>query len=287
MKILYSIILSLFIAPIMVSAQHQHKGPSCCQNSATEEFALLATNTNFNMSHPNPLPYKHHSETGKDITYKTADGKTAHAYALMAKEPTNDYIFVIHEWWGLNDYIKRESEKLYKDLGSVNVLALDLYDEKVADSREKASQYMREVSKERAREIIQGALNYVGRDAEIGTIGWCFGGGWSLQTALLAKNQAKGCVIYYGMPEKNVEKLQTLNCDVLGIFGTQDPSINPKVVKEFEGNMQKAGKKLIVHNYDAVHAFANPSNPKYNKTATANAWVHTVSFFKKRMEEDQ
>ena len=268
--------------PTLLWAQHQNS--SCCKISATEEFALLTSNTNFTMSHATPLPYKHLSETGKDITYNTADGKTAHAYELLAKEPSKDYIFVIHEWWGLNDYIKRESEKLYKELGNVNVLALDLYDEKVTDTREQAAQYMRAVSQERAREIIEGAIDYVGKDAEIGTIGWCFGGGWSLQAAIMAKSQAKACVIYYGMPEKDIQKLQSLHCDVLGIFGTQDSSINPKVVKEFEGNMGKAGKKLIVHNYDAVHAFANPSNPKYNKTATADAWSHTLAFFKERMK---
>jgi hypothetical protein len=104
-------------------AQNDFDGITVCHTSATEKFALFASSKEFNMMHPNPLPYVHQSETGKMITLKTADGKDANGYVLMAKKKTNNWIFVFQEWWGLNDHIKRESEKLYNDLGNVNVLA--------------------------------------------------------------------------------------------------------------------------------------------------------------------
>lgn len=256
----------------------------CAKPSATQQFAMLASSEKFRMSHKIPKPLHFQSSIGKAITYQTPDGKTAGAWELKAKTPTNNYLIVIHEWWGLNDWVKKESEKLYTDLGNVNIIALDLYDGKVATTREEAGKYMQGVNDDRARAIIKGAFNYVGPKARIATIGWCFGGGWSLQSSLLAGKQDVACVMYYGMPEQDVNKLKTLNADVLGLFANKDQWINPKVVAKFEADMKAAGKKLYVHQYDADHGFANPSNPIYNSDATKDAYANTIEFLKPRLK---
>ena len=126
----------------------------------------------------------------------------------------------------MNDYIKQESEKIFKTLGYVNVIAIDLYDKKVATNRDSAGKYMQAVKTERATAIIQGALNYAGADADIATIGWCFGGGWSLQASLLAGARARACVMYYGMPEESEEKLSDLQSPVFFVWPEQDKWIN-------------------------------------------------------------
>src|SRR5688572_28751015 len=103
-----------------------------CHTSSTDKFAMLASNKDFNSAHSSPRKYIHVSEEGgKMITYQCADGTPANAYLIEAKKKTNNCIFVIQEWWGLNDNFKRGAEKLYKDLGNVNVIALDMYDGKV------------------------------------------------------------------------------------------------------------------------------------------------------------
>ncbi|MDX1904876.1 MAG: dienelactone hydrolase family protein [Thermonemataceae bacterium] len=270
--------LSLTLASLGAFAQ------TCCQVSkATTEFANLGNEDSFRMSHDVPLPYVHQSEIGKNITFKAADGSEAYGYELKNPKKTNKYVIVVHEWWGLNDYIKRESEKIYNDLGDVNVLALDLYDQKVADTREKAAEYMQAVKTERAENIIKGAFKYVGKKSRIATIGWCFGGGWSLQTALLAGKQAKACVIYYGMPEKDLAKLKKLKAEVLGIFAGKEQWISPKIVAEFKENLQKLNKKATIESFDAEHAFANPSNPNYDKESTEKAYQMTLTFLKKML----
>jgi carboxymethylenebutenolidase len=282
--IMKKFLLLTLLAFCGVSAFSQSKMACCAKPSATQQFAMLASNKSFRMSHKNPLPIHFQSSIGKAITYKTADGKDADAYELMAKNPTNNYLLVIHEWWGLNDWVKMESEKIYNDLGDVNVIDLDLYDGKVATTRDEAGKYMQGVKDDRADAIIKGAIAYVGPKAHITTIGWCFGGGWGLQTALMAGKQAVGCVMYYGMPEQDVNKLKTLHCDVLGNFANKDQWINPKVVAKFETDMAAAGKKLYVHQYDADHGFANPSNPIYNSDATKQAYAFTIEFLKPRMK---
>src|ERR1700744_3279890 len=194
----------------------------CCSNpSATQQFAMLASSQKFRMSHLKPLPLHFQSNIGKSITYKTPDGKTAGAFEFKAKNPTNNYLLVVHEWWGLNDWVKKESEKIYTDLGNVTVIDLDLYDGKVATTQAESGKDMQGVNEDRAKAIINGAIAYVGAKAHIYTIGWCFGGGWSLQSALLAGTQASGCVMYYGMPEEDVKRLKKLHCDVMGKFSHQ------------------------------------------------------------------
>lgn len=259
-------------------------GITICHTSPTEKFALFVQDENFNMSHPDPLPYIHQSDVGKMVTFKTPDGKQAGGYVLMAKKKSNKWIFVFQEWWGLNDHIKRESEKLYNDLGNVNVLAIDMYDGKLATTREDAGKYMGEFKQDRGNAIVKGAITFAGKSAKIGTIGWCFGGGQSMQASLTAGKQAAACVIYYGMPETDVERLKKLNTDVLNIWPTQDQWINKEVTDKFEANMKAAGKKLTTKAYDADHAFANPSNPKFNPEFTADAYKSTLEFFKARLK---
>ena len=281
MKSLLSFLLLLFT----VSIGHSQDGITVCHTPATESFALFASNKNFNSDHAEPRPYTHRSEIGKMITYETPDGKKANAYVLESQVDSDNYLFVIHEWWGLNGHIKKMAEKLYSDLGTVNVIALDLYDGKVADTREMASKYMQEVDDKRARDIIKGALDYAGNSSEVATIGWCFGGGWALQAAMIAGDQAQGAIMYYGMPEKDVEKIkEKVNFPVLGIFAKQDEWITPEVVNSFEVNMEEAQKELNVHFYDAGHAFANPSNPDYHKEAAEDAYNKSLAFIQRRLD---
>jgi carboxymethylenebutenolidase len=184
----------------------------------------------------------------------------------------------------LNDHIKREAEQLYNDLGNVNVIALDMYDGKLATTTADAGKYMGEFKQDRGTIIVKGAIAYAGKAAKIATVGWCFGGGQSMQATLSAEKQAVACVIYYGMPETDVNRLKNLNCDVLAIWPTQDKWINKELMDKFEADMKTAGKKLTVKAYDADHAFANPSNPKFNKDFTADAYKNTLDFFKARLK---
>jgi len=257
---------------------------SCCDVAgSTETFAMLTQDKNFIDTHLDPNPFTLENKIGKDITFKTADVRAGHAYEIKASTASNKYIFVIHEWWGLNDYIKQEAEKIYKSMPNVNVIAVDLYDQKVASVKDSAAKYMQSVKTERAESIINGVLNYVGKNATIATIGWCFGGGWSMQATLLAGKQSKACVMYYGMPEENTEKLKSLNAPIFFVWPSQDQWINKTVVNNFEENMKKMNKSVEVKTYNADHAFANPSNPKYSKAFADEAFTLSMNFIKKNL----
>jgi carboxymethylenebutenolidase len=282
MKTIYLFIAVLFC---ISTAFAQGDATTVCHTSSTEKFAMFASNKDFNNEHQKPRKYIHISqEGGKMITFITPDGQDANGYLLQAKNKTDNWIFVFQEWWGLNDNIKRQAEQLYKDLGNVNVIALDMYDGKVSAERETAARYMQEFKQDRGDNIVKGALDYAGKNARVGTIGWCFGGGQSLLASITAGKQAAGCVIYYGMPTDDLEKIKSLNADVLGIFAGRDKYITTEIVKKFENNMKAAGKNIVVKSYDAEHGFANPSNPIFNKDATEDAYKLTLEFFKQRLK---
>lgn len=261
--------------------------PECyvsCFNIETREMIQLdALKPGFAMLHPKPLNYKLEAPLGNNIQFAAADGTKANGYFIKSKMKSNKWLFVIQEWWGLNDHIKREADKFYSDLENVNVLAIDMYDGKVATTPDSAMLYMSGAKKERLENIVNAAINYAGKKASIYTVGWCFGGGWSLQSTILAGKQAKGCVMYYGRPEKDVERLKAINCDVIGFFGNQDKGISQEVVNTFETNMKTAGKKISLYRYDAGHGFANPSNPSFNKEYTQDAYSKAIAFLKERM----
>ncbi len=256
---------------------------SCFSGDVREQFRNEANTASFAALHENPTTFVLENQTGNTIQFKSPDGKDGSAYFIKSKKKTKNWIIVIQEWWGLNDNIKREAEALSLELGNVNVLALDMYDGKVATTADSAMVYMRAATTPRLESIVKGAIAYVGEDAKIFTIGWCFGGMWSLQTSLLAGKQAAGCVMYYGRPETNLEKLKNLNCEVIGFFGNKDQSPAPAVVTKFEADMASVGKKITTNKYEAGHGFANPSNPSFNKEATEDAHIKTIEFLKKKL----
>ena len=253
---------------------------SCYNMETLNAYQKEASSVPFALLHQNARKIESYQELGKMIGFQTGDGKEASAYFIAAKKKTNNWLIVIQEWWGLNDNIKMEADQYFKDLGDVNVMAVDMYDGKVAATPDSAMKLMRGADMGRMTAIMQGAIKYAGSKASIYSVGWCFGGMWSLQTAILAGPQAKGSVMYYGRPESNMEKLKSIQCDIIGFFGNLDQSPSPTMVNDFEKNMKEAGKNLSVNRYQAGHGFANPSNPSYNAAAKEDAYAKAIAFLK-------
>lgn len=252
--------------------------------TAPNVMASFGSDESFRNAHPNPLAFTLMDGIGKMITYKTSDGKDAYGYEVKADNATNNWILVFHEWYGLNDYIKKESDEIATTLGNVNVLAIDLYDGNVATNNDEAVKYMQSVTNERAVTIINGAKDYAGSSAVFATLGWCFGGSWSNQAAIELGDKCIACVMYYGMPEQNPERLAKLKAPVLGIFAKLDKRITPEVAAKFESNLKSLNIPASINEYDAVHGFANPSNPKHDAAATKDAKEKTYTFLKEKMK---
>jgi carboxymethylenebutenolidase len=287
-KLLFALFITLIAGGLMswhwentqFSPVNKSDVVECLNMETLQAYQLEASTPGFASLHIAPIKINATDLLGKMIQFDAADGKQANAYFIPAKKKSKKWLIVIQEWWGLNDHIKLESDKYYAALGDMNVIAVDMYDGKIAATPDSAMKLMRGADMGRMNAIIQGAIKNAGADASIYSVGWCFGGMWSLQTAILAGPQAKGSVMYYGRPETNMEKLKSIQCDIIGFFGNQDQAPSPAMVNEFENNMKLAGKNLAVNRYEANHGFANPSNPSFNPTATADAYAKAIAFLK-------
>ena len=252
-------------------------------HTPSDDMAEFVTDPGFAGFHPSPFTFDFDAK-GEMVSFSTGDGMQAKGYLLKATLPSDQWLFVYQEWWGLNDHIKHQAEVFYEEFdGKVNVIALDMYDGKVTTSPQEAGQFMQSIQEERLENIVKGAKTLAGSQAKIASVGWCFGGSWSLKSALLNGNQNIGSVIYYGMPVRDIEKLKTLNSDVLGIFATEQ-FISEAIIKEFAANMETAGKKLTYKIFPAVHGFSNPSNPKYDEAASKEAFAMTIGYLKEKFK---
>lgn len=197
-------------------------------------------------------------------------------------------IILIHEWWGLNDQIKGIADKFAAD-GYI-ALAVDLYKGRMATDPDQAHMLMAGLSEDDALRFMKAAFVYLESQPDvkkdrIGSIGWCMGGGYSLQLALNEPKLA-ACVMFYGRVVLDPEKLKKLNSPVLGIFGEKDQAILPDDAKQFEKLGKSLGKKIEVHVYkDAGHGFFNETGKNYNAEAAKDAWAKTTAFFAQHLKQ--
>jgi carboxymethylenebutenolidase len=198
-------------------------------------------------------------------------------------------VVMIHEWWGLNENIKNMANLLAKQ-GFV-VLAADLYKGEVANNPERAMQLVQLVRNSQNNSInnLQSAVIYLSLlpnvdGSKIASLGWCFGGGQSLQLALNSQDHPLAAtILYYGTPlVTDKALLSKIKWPVLGIFGDKDQSIPIEEIQQFGNSLNQSGITNNIHIYKGVgHAFANPSGDNYAPKETEDAWQKTLSFLKK------
>jgi carboxymethylenebutenolidase len=224
----------------------------------------------------------------RSVSYKSGD-ETVNAllYTPPGKGPF-PAIVVIHEWWGLNDWVKEEASKI-ADEGYV-ALAIDLYRGKVATTPDEAHEIMRGVPQDRATRDLLAASSYLRTQKNVdpkrvGSIGWCMGGGYSLDLAL-SDPTLKAAVINYGHLATDDAALKKIHASILGIFGGQDRGIPVADVEKFESQLKAMGKTVEIHIFrDAGHAFENPNNKQgYRAEDAAQAWKLTVNFLEKYLK---
>jgi carboxymethylenebutenolidase len=225
----------------------------------------------------------------KTVSYKSGDETVQGFLYTPSGNGPFPALIVIHEWWGLNDWVKDEASKL-ADQGYVT-LAIDLYRGKVATTPEVAHEIMRGVPEDRAKRDLDAAFTYLAsqpnvRKDRVGAIGWCMGGGYSLDVALQQPTLAAD-VINYGHLATDTDRLKKINAPILGLFGAQDHGITPDDVHKFQASLQQLGKKVEIKIYDdAGHAFENPNNKDgYRPADAADAWKRTVEFLEANLKK--
>ena len=191
-------------------------------------------------------------------------------------------LIVIHEWWGLNDQIRTATADLAKS--GYAALAVDLFRGTVTTNPDEARKLAMGTDSSRAISDLHEAFQFLSRrpyvkKGKVGSVGWCFGGGYSLGLAL-SEPALAACVVYYGRLENDVGKLSRIQSPVIGFFGQDDPSIPVAAVNAFEAAMKQAGRSIETHIYPgAGHAFANPTRTDaYRPEATKDSYGRMMKF---------
>ena len=247
----------------------QHAGETPVASGATEGAAALDVTVT-------PVAY------GVSAAGDTLRGQLVAPTGAPADLPG---LIVIHEWWGLNGNVVDQARRL-ADQGYA-ALAVDLYGGETADTPDAAMALMRAVDEAAATDNLRQAYAFLdGRGApRVGSVGWCFGGGQSLNAALALPTQLDAAVVYYGQPVTDVDRLATLRLPVLGLFGADDTSFPPDLLDAFEAALAEAGVEHEIVVYpDADHAFANPSGERYQPEAARAAWAQTTAFLAEHLE---
>ncbi|HET7148591.1 MAG TPA: dienelactone hydrolase family protein [Candidatus Nitrosopolaris sp.] len=199
-------------------------------------------------------------------------------------------VIMIHEFWGINDNIRSMARTLAKQAGYV-VLAVDLFKGQSTNDPNQASQLVKSVrdNQQEAISNIQAAVKYVNSlpfvdSSKIASLGWCFGGGQSLQLALHSEQHPLAAtILYYGTPLiTNKQELSKIKWPVLGIFGDHDQANPLPLINAFKAALDGDGITNEILIYKGLgHAFANPSGANYAPQQTADAWQKTLTFLSK------
>ena len=219
----------------------------------------------------------------QNVTLKTDGGLAVQAALAAPPQTPAAAVMLVHEWWGLNDQIKSMAAELAKQ--GYLALAIDLYRGQVTAEPDQAKKLMSGVDSDAATDTIGSWLRWLKRhdmaNGKAATIGWCFGGGWSLNASLAEPVDAT--IVYYGNVKKSADDLNALRGPVLGHFAESDKWINHDMVNGFEAAMNKAGKPFASHWYQADHAFANPTSGRYDDDDAALAWRRSLDFLHKHL----
>lgn len=247
-------------------------------------LACAATVTSLAKIVTKPIAYEH---DGVKL-----EGVLAYDDAVSAPRPG---VLVVHEWWGLNDYVKGRAVQL-AELGYV-AFALDMYGAGVVTTEAKkagdlAGQFYQNPKAWAAR--AQAGLEQLlasGKVApgKVASIGYCFGGSTSLVLAYSGAPVA-GVVSFHGTPVAAWDGASN-RAKVLMLHGAADPFVKPEEIAAFEQAADAAKFDWQWVSYaGAVHAFSNPGADElgkknnlpifYHETAARRSWEHMRVFFR-------
>lgn len=230
--------------------------------------------------------------TAERLAYAEVDDEIVYGHFVFPSDMIEPLpaVIMIHEWWGLNDNIRAMADRLAAE-GYI-VLAVDLFGGEAATSPGVARQLMMRAveNSDSVTSNLEQAYAFVTDTAgapRVASLGWCFGGGWSLNAALLFPNELDAAVIYYGQVTDSEARLAPLEVPILGLFGSEDRGIKLDSVRRFEDTLERLGKEYDIQVYEgAGHAFANPSGNNFNAEYAEDAWSRTLDFLRGHLAAD-
>lgn len=230
----------------------------------------------------------------RSVEYKHGDtvlqGVMAYDDAATGKRPG---VLVVHEWWGLNDYVRSRVKQL-AELGYV-AFALDMYGKDVwttdPNKAKELSGHLRgtPLLRERAAAGLEVLRRHERVDPRrIAAIGYCFGGTTVLELAYSGAEVAGVVSFHGGLTAPRPEDLGRINARILVLHGADDAFVSSEAIAAFKDGMRQAGADWqMVYFGGTVHSFTNPEADNvgikgiaYNARADERSWGMMLLFLK-------
>jgi carboxymethylenebutenolidase len=221
----------------------------------------------------------------KRIEFSSKSGKTEHGEIAepsgSAKAPG---LLVIQEWWGVNDHIRSLVDRFAAD--GFLAFAPDLFHGKTTKDGGEAAKLVQTLDWKVAIEDVAGAAALLASHprctGKVGIVGFCMGGAVALASAAKVPGLS-AAVPFYGIPDASTD-FSGVSCAIQGHYAKKDQYIKPEYATALKDKLEKAGKSVELHFYEADHAFANDTRPEvHDPAATKVAWVRAVTFLKSHL----
>jgi carboxymethylenebutenolidase len=221
--------------------------------------------------------------SGEMVSFLSNGGK-AEGYRAVA-DPAARGVVVIQEYWGLNEHIKKVSDRFAR--AGFTALAPDLYHGTVTRSPDEAGKLLMALNIAEAEKDLRGAVAYLRRltGHPVGTVGFCMGGALSLFAACTNPEEVGACVVYYGGHPRVDYDFHRLRAPVLGHWAEDDAFANANLPR-FEAQLKREARPFEFHRYPGTrHAFFNDERPEvYHKEAAETSWQRTLAFLKEHLQ---
>jgi carboxymethylenebutenolidase len=217
---------------------------------------------------------------------KYASGKdTITAYLAYPERPDPaPAVIVIHEIFGVSDFIRQTTEQLAKD-GFV-AIAPDLLSRTggTPAAGDSARRMIVALPPDQVTADLDAARAYLKgiravRANAIGVIGFCWGGGQSFRYATNAP-ELKAFVVCYG-PSPNPADMAKIRAKGLGVYAENDARINAGL-NDAAAAMKAAGKDYPYAIYPGVgHGFLRS---REKPEVADSAWSNVIHFFREQLK---
>jgi carboxymethylenebutenolidase len=215
-----------------------------------------------------------------------ANGGKAKGY-LAEPEGEGPGLVVLHEWWGLDDSMRKMADRFAEE--GFLALVPDLFHGDTTEQPDEAEQQLMALNIDEAVKEMSGAVEFLLQqpkcNGQVGSVGFCAGGGLSVWAAAANPKVGAAVTYYYVMPHGKPD-FSKIRGPVLGHFGTEDDFVSVDDAKALEAELQEAGVEAVFEFYEGGgHAFANDHDRlgTYDEGHTKKAWSKTVDFLRRHL----
>jgi carboxymethylenebutenolidase len=219
-----------------------------------------------------------------DIEFTRPDGKQERGHLAMPRDgEKSPAVVLIHEWWGINDQIRRQADRLAEE--GFRVFVPDLYrgqSAAIGDANTATALMSKLDMDDAVSQVVRGAVQHLkqrgGENTRVAIMGFCMGGAVAIKAAVEVR-ELDAAISFYAVKPNEIADVRNIRIPFQAHVSRNDEYTPQTQIDAFEHNLKAGGVQFELQRYDAPHAFMNEKRPdKYDAVAAKTAWDRAVRF---------